>query len=723
VPGASDSGGSGPEQLTELRGTLDRITYESPDGAFVVARLAPEAGGPNLPIVGELGGLVAGEAVLLEGRYEEHPRHGRQFRVTKAVPVVPATRRGIERYLGSGLVAGIGPAMATRLCDHFGTDVLDVVEQHPERLKEVEGIGPKRAAAIAKAIRGQRMVRDVMVFLEGHAVSPALASRIYQRYGDGAIVMVRQHPYRLAREVPGIGFATADRIARAQGFREDAPERIEAGVVHALGEAEEDGHTYLPAAALAERAAAMLGAERDACVRAIEALGRARDVIVEPGADGEGVFAPPLHRAEVGLAEHLQRLRAAGARSHPPAAVDLGRLSEGQRRAVVAAARDPMVVLTGGPGTGKTTCVRTVVGAYEQAHLRVALCAPTGRAAKRLAEATGRPASTVHRLLEYGPDGRFVRGVESPLPADLVVCDEASMLDVGLARSLAAAVPAGATLLLCGDAHQLPSVGPGNVLGDVIRSGRFPVVELTEIFRQAGGSRIVLNAHRIHRGELPEPSPPQLGAGDFYIVPCDDPVRARDVVVRLCVERIPQAFGLHPQRDVQVLTPMHRGEAGTESLNRALQEALNPARPGRGEVRTRNRTLRVGDKLMQTRNDYERDVYNGDLGEVTAVGADGTLTVEFDGRPVAYGSDELGALEHAFAMSVHKSQGSEYPAVVVVLLPQHYVMLQRNLLYTAVTRARRLVVLVAAERSIRRAVQNADTQLRYTRLAERLRAG
>jgi exodeoxyribonuclease V alpha subunit len=722
VADTGDNGG-GAEKLTELRGTLERITYESPDGAFVVARLAPDAGGPSVPVVGDLGGLIAGEAVVVAGTWEEHPRHGRQLRVARALPVVPATRRGIERYLGSGLVAGIGAAMATRLCDHFGADVLDVAERHPERLTEVPGIGKKRAAAIADAIRGQRIVRDVMVFLEGHGVSPALATRLYQRYGDAAIVVVRQHPYRLAREVSGIGFATADRIARAQGFREDAPERLEAGVLHVLAEAEDEGHTYLPAPELAERAAAMLGAERQACDRALDALREARHVVVEPGADGDAVFAPALDRAEAQLAAHLLRLRAAGARAKPPAAVDLGQLSEGQRRAVVAAGRDPVVVLTGGPGTGKTTCVRTIVGAFEQARLHVALCAPTGRAAKRLSEATGRPASTVHRLLEYGPDGHFQRAAANPLEADLVVCDEASMLDVGLARSLAAAVPAGSTLLLCGDAHQLPSVGAGNVLGDVIRSGRFPVVELTEIFRQAGGSRIVTNAHRIHRGELPEPSPPQLGAGDFYVIPCDDPVRARDVVVRLCVERIPQAFGLHPQRDVQVLTPMHRGEAGTESLNRALQEALNPARPGRGEVRTRNRTLRVGDKLMQTRNDYERDVYNGDLGEVTAVGPDGALTVEFDGRPVTYGSDELGSLEHAFAMSVHKSQGSEYPAVVVVLLPQHYVMLQRNLLYTAVTRARRLVVLVGAERSIRRAVQNAETQRRYTRLAERLRAG
>ncbi|HEY3355356.1 MAG TPA: ATP-dependent RecD-like DNA helicase [Polyangia bacterium] len=709
--------------MAELHGTIERITYESPDGRFVVARLAPEGGGPVLAITGPLAGIAAGESVRLTGEYEEHPRHGRQFRVTQAVPVIPATRAGLERYLASGIVAGVGPALAQRLCARFGVEVLAVAEEHPERLTEVDGVGPKRAAAIAAGLKAQRAAREVMVFLQGHGVSPGLAGRIHKVYGDDAIAITRQHPFRLAREVSGIGFATADRIAHGLGLAEDAPERIEAGLLHVLGDAEGEGHSYLPRAVLEERAAQVLEVDRDLCAAGLAGLTGARAVVVEDGDDGEGVFTPSLHRAEVRLAERLRALRRAGRRAPAPIGADLATLSDGQRRAVVLAATEPVAVLTGGPGTGKTTCLRALVAAHAAAGLPVLLCAPTGRAARRLTEASGAPARTVHRLLEYGPEGRFARTASNPLEAALVVCDEASMLDLPLARSLASAVPEGATLLLCGDAHQLPSVGPGNVLGDVIRSGRFPVVELTEIFRQAAGSGIVVNAHRIHRGELPVPSRGDPTGGDFFVVSCEDPIRARDVVVRLCVERIPQAFGLHPRRDVQVLTPMHRGEAGTESLNRALQEALNPPAAGKEEVAHGSRVLRVGDKVMQVRNDYTRDVANGDLGEIARIGDDGQVAVEIDGRTVLYRPEQLGELEHAFAMSVHKSQGSEYPAVIVVLLPQHYVMLQRNLLYTAVTRAKRLVVLVGADRALRRAVRNAETQRRFTRLGERLREG
>jgi exodeoxyribonuclease V alpha subunit len=560
-----------------------------------------------------------------------------------------------------------------------------------------------------------------MIFLQGLGVSLAYASRIQKRYGAEAVRIVSDNPYRLARDVQGIGFATADRIARGMGIGLQDPRRIQGGVVHALQMLVDDGHVFAPRPELEARASEMLGGG--------DAAG-AVGALVGEGAlllDGDDVYLPWLHRAEVELAGRLQLLLAQPVVAPKLRDADLVKLSDGQKRALAELGRATVAVLTGGPGTGKTTVTRALVQSWEAAKRRVLLAAPTGRAAKRLADATGRPALTVHRLLEWGrvPEGGkrkgpFGRDREHPLKCDLLIVDEASMLDLPLARGLFDAVPPGAHVVLVGDVDQLPPVGAGQVLADVIASRAVPVARLTEVFRQAEGSGIVENAYRILRGE------PPVGAsrdekGDFYVVPADDPERARDLVLRMCKERIPDAFGFDPVRDVQVLTPMHRGAAGTEELNKLLQAALNPRSDG---VRHRERRFAVGDKVMQVRNDYDRDVFNGDVGRVVlADDEDGSalVTVDFDGKRAVYTDDELDELELAYAISVHKSQGSEYPVVVLTLLMQHYMLLRRNLFYTAVTRGKKLVIVVGDARAIRRAVEDTHVEPRHSRLGERMR--
>jgi exodeoxyribonuclease V alpha subunit len=683
-----------------LEGTLRSFLV---DGA--IARLeAPGRG--EVKIIGTLTGLAPGERVRVEGEWEQHRKYGPQFRVHSATPIVPQTADGVQRYLGSGRVPGIGQEIARRIVEKFGAAALDVIEKEPHRLREVEGLGKKRIAAIRESMTSHRAVREVMVFLQGHGVSPAFAARIQKKYGDEAIQVVRANPYRLARDVSGIGFIKADEIARSLGWKQDAPERIEAGVLHALHEAADEGHVFATRDELARAAAQGLGSDIKTCEAAVERLRQQGSVIVEDDA----VFQPELHADEVLLGQRLRAL-AAAQRTPVKPPEDLARFSEGQRRAVELACTQPLLVVTGGPGTGKTTVTRAIVAAHLAAGQRVQLASPTGRAAKRLSEATGRPARTIHRLLEWDGRGGFLRGPGAELEADLVVIDEASMLDVELARSLVQAVPVGAALVFVGDVDQLPSVGPGQVLRDIIQSGTTPVVRLTEIFRQARESRIVLAAHAINEGRLPETTPAE---SDFYFIRADDPVRARELVVRVVTERIPARFGLDPLRDVQVLSPMRRGELGTFELGRSLQETINP----RGKPVGR---FRVGDKVIQTRNDYDRDVYNGDLGFVLDTDGEGGLSVEIDGRAVAYDADELGDLDLAYAMTVHRSQGSEYPAVVMPVATQHFVMLQRNLLYTAVTRAKKLCVLVGNPRALAMAVKNAETKARRTKLAERLR--
>jgi exodeoxyribonuclease V alpha subunit len=724
-----------------LEGTVERIVYSGGDGSFTVARLKLDRGGAPVTVVGSLVGIPAGAVLRVSGWFETTTRFGEQFRVARYVEVAPQTIEGLRRYLGSGLIRGIGPEFAGRIVERFGIETLEILDRDPGRISEVAGIGAKRAQAIRAAWAAQREVRKVMVFLQGYGVSPAFAARIYKRYGAAAIARVRENPYRLAFDVWGIGFLSADKLAAALGVARDAPARAEAGVRHVLDEQAGGGHVFVPRARLAERAAALLELDEEAASAAIDRLARAGDVAidasvgggVEPAGRDAAVYEADLYRAETALAAGLRRLLATPA---PALAIDVPRaldwyqraaeitLARQQAEAVATALAAKVAVITGGPGVGKTTIVRGIVSILEKKGVKVALAAPTGRAAKRLADATGAPASTLHRLLEWRPaDASFGRNAARTLDADVLIVDEASMLDVRLGADLVAALPSASRLVLVGDVDQLPSVGPGTVLGDVIASGAVPTVRLTEIFRQAAESLIVVNAHRIHDGDLPElGAAPGTGRGDedrrdFFFLEEDDPARAAALIRDLVTVRLPRRYGL-AVRDIQVLSPMHRGELGAGNLNQLLQEALTAGAPG---VERGTRALRVGDKVMQVRNDYDKEVWNGDSGVIESVDSEAeTLTVHFDDRAVEYGLDELDALVLAYAATVHKSQGSEYPAVIVPVHTQHYVMLQRNLLYTAVTRGKRLVVLVGTRKALGIAVRNAEVAGRCSGLAARL---
>jgi len=716
---APDSGGDA------LEGTLERVVYTNPDTRWTVARLRVPGRAALATIVGNLVEVPPGMALRLRGEWVSDARYGEQFRVRTYVTLTPSTLEGIERYLGSGLVAGIGPVLAARIVAQFGAQTLDVIEQHPDRLAEVPGIGGARAERLQKAWHEQRAVADVMLFLQGLGVSPAFAARIYKRYGEGAIDVVRQDPYRLALEVWGIGFKTADAIAERLGVARDSPRRAEAGVLHLVHTLAEDGHTFVPADELVSQACEVLGIDTLIVEQAVRDLGEARYVIAEelPGR-GRAIYSPELYAAEIGAADHLARLLTSPA---PPLGFDpegaLARFEEttgmqlapGQRDAVRAAITSKVAVITGGPGVGKTTVVRALLDVLERAGRLVALAAPTGRAAKRMAEATGHPASTLHRMLEWSPhSATFKRGADNPLPCDALIVDEASMLDIHMAERVASALRSRARLILVGDIDQLPAVGPGTVLADVIASRQAAVARMTEIFRQAAASQIVTNAHRVNQGELPSAQ-----GGDYFFIARDDPEAALATLQEVVTERIPKRFGLDPIDDVQVLAPMHRGVVGAANLNEVLQRTLNPT----GTSVTRGaRTFRTGDKVMQVKNDYDKDVFNGDIGRIVAVGGgeQAEVLVEFDGRRVSYPLEELDQLVHAYAVTVHKAQGSEYPAVVIPLMTQHYMMLQRSLLYTAITRGKRLVVVIGQPRALAMAVRSQDAKIRMSALADRL---
>jgi exodeoxyribonuclease V alpha subunit len=718
-----------------LDGTLERFVFRNDESSFTVARFETPAH-QVVTVVGELVGVSEGLPLRLRGHWVEDKKFGRQFRVATYQLRSPETLIGIERFLASGIIPGIGPELARRLTAHFGMDTLEVIDRKPERLVEVSGIGAGRAAKLSAAFAAQRHVQDVMVFLRGHGVSAAFAARIVKRYGKDAINVVRANPYRLAHEIWGIGFRTADAIAEKLGIARDAPERLEAGLLHALETSAEDGHMHLPDDELVAAAAELLGIAADRLLPRLGALEQHRLVVREVLGDrGPCTMMPWAHDAEVSSASQLAQLVKTPARGmsldvhaaiHAFEAVTTVTLADQQRRAVEAALVDKCTVITGGPGVGKTTIVKAIVHLAKLVHRKVALAAPTGRAAKRLGEATVMEAMTIHRLLEFQPQiGGFQRGRDNPLEADLVVIDEASMVDAQLFSSLLAAVRPGAQLVLVGDIDQLPSVGAGAVLSDVIDSEAATVIRLTEIFRQAQASKIVVSAHAINHGELPVLDAPEGATGattDFYFIGRDDPEAARATIVELVAERIPGRFGFNPITEIQVLAPMHRGELGTAALNRALQDRLN-APSGTPELTRGERTFRRGDKVMQLRNDYDKAVFNGDIGVIAAINSDeGTLGVEFDGRLASYERAELDQLAHAYAVSIHKSQGSEYPAVVIPLANQHYMMLQRSLLYTAVTRGKKLVVIVGSRRAVATAVRNADAKRRYTWLAERVRA-
>lgn len=724
-PGARAAGAAA---LEILEGVLERVTYANEENAWSVVRLAVSGRAELVTAVGNLLGVQPGESLRLTGRWAVDPRYGEQFRVERYVTVKPATLVGIERYLGSGLVRGIGKQMAQRLVRHFGLATLDVIDASPERLREVDGIGPKRSARIRSAWVEQRDIRQVMLFLQSNGVSSTYAVKIYRQYREHAITTVQENPYRLAIDIHGIGFKTADRIAANLGIAPTSPRRAEAGLLHVLGELSGDGHVYVPREQLLGATVELLGVDEPLVAAALETVTQAGHVVGEAlPRGGLGIFLKSLHTAEVGVAQALTELLSCPA---TPVSIDVPRalawleqrsglaLAPEQRDAIARAVTEKVLVITGGPGTGKTTLVNGVIQILEKKGRRILLAAPTGRAAKRLMETTGREAKTVHRLLEFNPrGGGFERGREKPLEADVVIVDESSMLDVALAYSVLKAVPPRAQLVLVGDVDQLPSVGPGRVLADVIASGAVPVVRLQRIFRQARASVIVTNAHRVNAGQFPELRD-ERDRCDFVFVERQEPEEVLAAVKAWVGERLPRERGFDAFDAVQVLTPMHRGTLGAANLNAELQALLNPlgASIARG-----GRLFRVGDKVMQLRNNYELDVYNGDIGRVTGVDEiEHALEVTFDGRPVTYDTGDLDELALSYACSIHKSQGSEYPCVVLPLHTQHYVMLQRNLLYTALTRGKRLVVLVGSKRAVALAVKNASTGERFTRLAERL---
>ncbi|MEU6240714.1 ATP-dependent RecD-like DNA helicase [Streptomyces sp. NPDC047024] len=733
-------------RMAQLEGVLERITYANEETGYTVARVDTGRGGADLlTVVGALLGAQVGESLRMEGRWGSHPQYGKQFHVENYTTVLPATVQGIRRYLGSGLVKGIGPVFADRITQHFGIDTLTIIEEEPKRLIEVPGLGPKRTKRIADAWEEQKAIKEVMLFLQTVEVSTSIAVRIYKKYGDASISVVKNQPYRLAADVWGIGFLTADKIAQSVGIPHDSPERVKAGLQYALSQSTDQGHCYLPEERLIADAVKLLQVDTGLVIECLAELadpaqeepGVVREKV--PGPDGgeevTAVYLVPFHRAELSLAAQLSRLLRTG-EDRMPAFRDVAwdkalgwlksrtgaDLAPEQEAAVRLALTEKVAVLTGGPGCGKSFTVRSIVELARAKKAKVLLAAPTGRAAKRLAELTGAEASTVHRLLELRPGGDAAYDRERPLDADLVVVDEASMLDLLLANKLVKAVPPGAHLLFVGDVDQLPSVGAGEVLRDLLaEGGPVPAVRLTRVFRQAQQSGVVTNAHRINAGQHPLTD----GMKDFFLFVEDDTEEAGRLTVDVAARRVPARFGLDPRRDVQVLAPMHRGPAGAGALNGLLQQAITPARPELPEKRFGGRVFRVGDKVTQIRNNYdkgENGVFNGTVGVVTSLDpVEQRLTVRTDeDEEVPYDFDELDELAHAYAVTIHRSQGSEYPAVVIPVTTSAWTMLQRNLLYTAVTRAKRLVVLVGSRKAIGQAVRTVSAGRRCTALDFRL---
>jgi exodeoxyribonuclease V alpha subunit len=707
------------DPLVTLEGIVERIVFESADTNFLVARLREKHGRDLSTFVGNLMAISPGETIRLRGRWIEDRKFGKQLRVESYETLLPATIEGIEKYLGSGLIEGIGPKFAERLVKAFGAETLRIIDERPDRLRTVPGIGAKRAKQIRDAWATQKAVQSIMVFLQGHGISASKAVRIYKRYGDAAVAVLRENPYRLAEDVAGISFKTADAIAAELGIDQHSPKRLAAGIKHILGEASSEGHLYLPLTELNERATELLGTGDTALSHVLAEM----LVTEQAHREGDAIYAQQLYLAEENCARLLKRLIAAPGDPINIRSMDNAlqwvehqhsiQLSPEQRESIAMALQTKVMVITGGPGTGKTTVINSLLAILDRKSVNYFLAAPTGRAAKRMEEATGREARTLHRLLEFSPkQGGFARNEYNPINTDYIVIDEASMLDIYLLQHVLKAIPPFTRLLLVGDIDQLPSVGPGNVLMDIIASTVVPVVRLETIFRQAQESGIIRGAHQINTGSYPS-----FNSQDFFFIERRDADQARDTVLELVAKRMPDRFGLDPRRDIQVLVPMHRGAAGVTKINEALQEALNPA--GTPVAR---RSFRVGDKVMQFRNNYELDVYNGDVGVIRMADEEaGELEVTFEDRTVIYPNDALDDLGLAYAMTIHKSQGSEYPAVVVVLLPQHFMMLQRNVLYTAITRGRKYVVIVGDSKAVRMAVRNSQISKRNTLLAERLR--
>lgn len=725
-----------------LEGLVDRVVFHNPDNGFTVLRLAQavEKLGENTrklddvqTAVGHMFGPKAGVRARLNGRYIENRRFGRQLAFENYEEILPATEEAVLAYLASGVIKGVGPQLAGRIVARFGEETLRILDDEPELLRQVTGIGPKNLAMIRETWAEARGMRGLHLFLQPHGISAAYAARIYKAYGSEAKAVVSSNPYRLAWDIRGIGFVTADAIAAKLGFAPDHPLRLQAAALYALQKASEDGHVFLSRAQLAEQMQRQIGAAPEQAERAIQELETDQRVkcetLASPGDEPiAAVYLSRFHHCEAKTAFYLERLL------RSPKSARFGdadaiiervlrdypmRLAPGQIEAVRQSVRTKALVVTGGPGTGKTTIINAIIRVFKAVNARVLLAAPTGRAAKRMNETSGHEARTIHRLLEYSPkDDAFLRNEDNPLACHILIVDEASMMDTLLFYYLLKALPLGATLVLVGDVRQLPSVGPGNVLGDIIASRALPVVQLHEIFRQSAESEIICNAHLINNGQMPITERSTEKLSDFYFIPKSDPEDAASLIVELIKNHIPRRFGFDPINQIQLLTPMHKGAVGAESMNGRLQMALNP---NGLEIRRGERVFRLHDKVMQVRNNYDKDIFNGDMGRIVYMSArEKSIGVDFDGSVIPYSFNDLDELTPAYAISIHKSQGSEYPAVVIPVMMQHYLLLQRNLIYTAVTRGKKLVVLVGEQRALMLAIRNNKTGKRNTWLAQRL---
>lgn len=728
-------------QPVQLAGQIERITYTNAESGYTVLRLRVKGYPELVTAVGSIALPAVGEELFMTGGWQHHPKFGDQFRIDTCKTSAPSTKSGIEKYLASGLIKGVGPSMAEKIVAKFGSETLNILDNDPDRLTEIPGIGGKKVEMIQSSWMEQREIREVMLFLQEYGIATGYAVRVFKQYGAASLQVLTENPYRLAIDIFGIGFVSADKIAANMGFAKESPLRIRAGVLHVMSQFVSEGHIYVPIEELSEKAAEILSVSVDLAERGVEDARLAEELITEWFKDEEGeddcaVYLPAFHYAEANSAKNLLKLMSApfnGQYVNPDVAIPWVQeelkieLAEQQREALKTAISSQVMVITGGPGTGKTTLIRAILKIREARGYTVMLAAPTGRAAKRMTEATGHEAKTIHRMLEYvgrgGMSGDFMRDETNPLACDLLIVDEASMIDQILLHHLLKAIPKGASLILVGDVNQLPSVGPGNVLKDIIDSGVCATVRLNEIFRQARESRIVVNAHKINAGEMPDFDEDYAsGLKDFYFIQQEDPDKALEVIKSLVTDRIPKSFGFDPMDGIQVLTPMHRGSVGTMKLNAELQKVMNTAQGAK--LQRLGRVLQEGDKVMQIKNNYDKDVYNGDIGTIFRIdGEEMKLIVKMDNGLVSYDFAESDELVHAYAVSIHKSQGSEYPAVVIPILTQHYVMLQRNLLYTGITRGKKLVVIVGTKKALAIAVKNDKTRRRWTRLSARLSAG
>jgi len=722
--------------LANLQGQIERITYTNEENGFTIAKVKVYGQRDLVAVVGNLMSPMPGEIIKMRGEWANHPKYGEQFKIVHYKTAVPASVYGIQKYLGSGLIKGIGPVMAKRIVKKFDKETLDVIEEEIEKLIEVDGIGKKRIDMIKNAWEEQKEIREVMVFLQSHGVSSGYATKIFKQYGNRSIGVVKENPYRLATDIFGIGFVTADNIAEKLGFSKESELRAEAGILYVLHQLSDEGHVYYPYKPLLEKCQEILQVDKEVIVKALGTIAVEKRIIIEDlneriedfRENNKAVYLAKFHVCESSIAIRMKVLlnaRKSIRKIDAEKAIEWVQkqlsmtLAEKQVEAVRCAVNNKIMVITGGPGTGKTTIINAILKIFSKLKIQILLAAPTGRAAKRMSETTGHEAKTIHRMLEYSiQKGGFQKNDENPLDCDLLVVDEASMIDTILMHYLLKAIPPEATFILVGDVNQLPSVGAGNVLKDIISSGSVPVVELNEIFRQAKESLIIVNAHKINNGILPSFRPSNDKLDDFYFIEREDPEEVLKIILELTKERIPTKFGFDPVDDIQVLTPMHRGTVGAGNLNTELQKLLNPVEDG---VVRGNRNFRVNDKVMQIKNNYDKEVFNGDIGRIKRIDQENQeVVISFDGRDIPYDYVDLDEIVLAYAVSVHKSQGSEYPAVVIPIMTQHYILLQRNLIYTGVTRGRKLVIIVGTRKALAIGVKNDKTQKRYTYLGERL---